>query len=57
MEKCKYFKEIADIFSFFLSYKLDEELYEDVIIIITALCDIIKQRIYFDKINFKTLIT
>lgn len=51
------FKDIADILVFYLSYELEKDKFLDVDTVLVALCDILKQRIYFDRLILKSNVT
>ena len=55
--KLNTFKEIVNVFIFYLAYDTLNKSYDDILEVINALCDIIKQRIFLDKILKKKLIT
>jgi len=48
--KYKTFKELADLFVFYLAYNPTCESLTDYLFVVDALCEIIKQRISIDKI-------
>ena len=51
------FKELADAVVLFIAHGLDTEQWEDILTMINALCELIKQRVFFDKTLRKSLIS
>ena len=51
------FKELADGVVLYLAYCLDLESVDNLLTMINALCELIKQRVYFDRMLRKSLIT
>ena len=51
------FKEITDGVVLYLAYCLELESFTNILTMINALCELIKQRVYFDRMLRKSLIT
>ncbi|ARF09421.1 hypothetical protein Indivirus_1_44 [Indivirus ILV1] len=55
--KLKTFKEISNAFSFYLAHDTLDKNFIDIISTIDAFCDLLKQRLYLDKILKKNIIS